>query len=239
MLPRTLLLLCFLFTLPLQAGANKLLMPGDVIKGHVKEEEKCELCHKKFDKKAQSQLCRDCHKEIGKDVADKTGHHGRIDSAKECKACHSEHKGREFKAAAFEHDKFDHKLTDFELKGKHVVGDKIKCDSCHKPGVKFRDAPKVCVSCHQKDDEKAHKGNFGKKCETCHVDKGWPEILFDHTKNTKFRLLGKHQSPPLKCVACHKGDLYKDKLQMTCVSCHKKDDDKAHKGKLGPKWCIA
>ena len=235
MLSRPLLLLCFLFALPLQASANKLLMPGDVIKEHVKEEEKCELCHKKFDKKAQNRLCMDCHKEIGKDVAEKAGYHGRIDLEKDCKACHSEHKGREFKAAVFDQVKFDHKLTDFELKGKHAVGDKIKCDSCHKPGVKFRDAPKVCVSCHQKDGEKAHKGNFGKKCETCHVDKGWKEILFDHTKNTKFRLLDKHQSPPLKCVACHKGDLYKDKLQMTCVSCHKKDDAKAHKGKLGPK----
>jgi len=235
MLLRTIVLACIVFTLPMQASANKLLMPGDVIKGHVKEEANCELCHKKFDKKAQNRLCMDCHKDIGKDVAEKAGHHGHIDLEKECKECHGEHKGRDFKAAAFDHDKFDHKLTDFELKGKHVVGDKIKCDSCHKPGSKFRDAPKVCVSCHQKDDDKAHKGNFGKKCETCHVDKGWKEILFDHTRNTKFPLLGKHQSPPLKCVACHKGDLYKDKLQMTCVSCHKKDDAKAHNGKLGPK----
>jgi len=235
---RILTLAFFLFVLPMQANANKLLMPGDVIKGHAKEEEKCELCHKKFDKQAQSRLCMDCHKDVGKDVADKTGYHGRIDSSKECKECHSEHKGRDFKAAAFDHDKFDHKLTDFELKGGHFANKdnvRVKCESCHKAGAKFRDAPKICVSCHQKDDDKAHKGNFGKKCETCHVEKGWKEILFDHAKNTKFPLLGKHQSPPLKCVACHKGDLYKDKLKTTCISCHKKEDDKAHKGNFGAK----
>ncbi|MEQ1914987.1 MAG: cytochrome C, partial [Sideroxydans sp.] len=131
---RAALLLCALFVLPLNAQANKLLMPGDVISGHAKEEEKCEVCHKKFDKKAQSQMCMDCHKDVGKDVSDKKGHHGRIDTTKECKECHAEHKGRDFKAAEFDHKKFDHKLTDFELKGGHVVGEKVKCDSCHKAG---------------------------------------------------------------------------------------------------------
>jgi hypothetical protein len=231
---RILTLVLFLFALPMQANANKLLMPGDVIKGHAKEEEKCDLCHKKFDKKAQNRLCMDCHKDVGKDVAEKTGYHGRIDAEKECKECHAEHKGRDFKAAEFDHDKFDHKLTDFELKGGHVVDkNKVKCESCHKAGAKFREAPKICHSCHQKDDEKAHKGNFGKKCETCHVEKDWKEIVFDHGKNTKYPLLGKHKQA--KCSACHKGDLYKDKLKTTCVSCHQKDDEKAHKGNFGAK----
>ncbi len=368
MVLRTLTLILFLFALPLQAHANKLLMPGDVIKGHAKDEEKCELCHKKFDKKAQNRLCMDCHKDVGKDVAEKKGYHGRLDAEKECKECHSEHKGRDFKAAEFDHAKFDHKQTDFELKGGHLAP-KVKCDSCHKPGLKFREAPQLCYSCHKKDDkhkgglgqdcgkchiekdwkttefdhdktkfklrgkhvdvkcvkchidnkfkdtpmacvschqkdddkahkgklgkkceschtdkdwkqtkfdhdktsfpllgkhvdvkcdkchidkkykgtpkkcnechkkddDKAHKGKFGAKCETCHVEKDWKEIKFDHNKQTKFDLVGKHKSPPLKCTACHKGDLYKDKLQMACVSCHKKDDDKAHKGNFGVK----
>ena len=77
---RMLALASFLFALPLQAQANKLLMPGEVIKSHAKDEENCEKCHKKFDKNAQSQLCADCHKEIGKDIAEKTGYHGRLDA---------------------------------------------------------------------------------------------------------------------------------------------------------------
>ena len=231
MLLRTLALIFFLFALPMQANANKLLMPGDVIKGHAKEEEKCELCHKKFDKKAQNRLCMDCHKDVGKDVAEKKGHHGRIDLEKECKECHAEHKGRDFKAAEFDHKKFDHKLTDFELKGGHVVGDKVKCDSCHKAGKKFREAPTLCHTCHEKDDDKAHKGKLGKDCAKCHSDKNWKSTSFDHDK-TEFKLLGKHQE--VKCDKCHIDKKYKG-TPKKCNECHKKDDDKAHKGNFGPK----
>jgi len=220
----------FMFALPMQAQANKLLMPGDVIKGHAKEEENCEKCHKKFDKGAQTRLCMDCHKEVGKDVKDKTGYHGRMEQGKECKECHTEHKGREAKVAEFDHEKFDHALTDYPLKGKHS-DPKVKCQDCHKAEKKFSEAPILCNDCHKKDDK--HKGNFGPKCQDCHVEKGWKEILFDHDKKTKYPLIGKHKEA--KCGSCHKGDLFKDKLQMTCVSCHKKEDDKAHKGKFGPK----
>ncbi|GAB5606009.1 cytochrome C [Sideroxyarcus sp. TK5] len=232
MLLRTLVLTLFLFALPMQANANKLLMPGDVIKGHAKEEEKCELCHKKFDKKAQNRLCMDCHKDVGKDVAEKKGYHGRIDLEKDCKECHAEHKGRDFKAAEFDHDKFDHKLTDFELKGGHLVNqkqEKVKCESCHKPGTKFREAPQLCYTCHKKDDK--HKGGLGQDCAKCHVDKDWKTTNFDHGK-TKFKLEGKHVD--VKCLKCHVDHKYKD-TPMACVACHKKDDDKAHKGKLGKK----
>jgi hypothetical protein len=227
---RTLTLACFLFALPLSAQANKLLMPGDVIEGHAKEEEKCEVCHKKFDKKAQSQLCMDCHKEVGKDVTEKKGHHGRIDTTKECKECHDEHKGRDFKAATFDQKLFDHKLTDFVLKGGHL-GEKVKCESCHKAGKKFREAPSLCHTCHEKDDEKAHKGKLGKDCAKCHTDKDWKSTSFEHDK-TEFKLVGKHIE--VKCLKCHIDHKYKD-IPKTCVGCHKKDDDKAHKGKLGPK----
>jgi protein-arginine kinase activator protein McsA len=80
---RTLALASLLFALPLQAHANKLLMPGDVIKGHAKDEENCDKCHKKFDKLAQSRLCADCHKDVGKDIAEKKGFHGRLTEEKE------------------------------------------------------------------------------------------------------------------------------------------------------------
>lgn len=215
-----------LFAVPMQGQANKLLMPGDVIQGHAKEEEFCEKCHKKFDKGAQSNMCKDCHKEVGKDVAEKKGYHGRMEQGKECKECHAEHKGRDFKAAAFEQKKFDHKLTDFQLKGAHI-GEKIKCDSCHKAGVKFRDAPSVCYGCHKKDDK--HKGGLGTDCAKCHIDKDWKTTDFDHSK-TKFPLLGKHID--VKCDKCHINGKYKD-TPKACVACHKKDDEKAHKGKLG------
>jgi len=227
---RMLALASLLFVYPMQAQANILLMPGEVIKGHAKEEETCEKCHKKFDKGAQPRLCMDCHKDIGKDVSGKRGYHGRLDAGKECRECHTEHKGRDAKIAGFDHGKFDHLLTDYPLKGAHL-SEKVKCTGCHKAAKKYSEAPAICNECHKKDDK--HKGNFGAKCESCHIEKDWKEILFDHDKKTKYSLLGKHKEA--KCASCHKGDLLKDKLKTTCVSCHKKDDDKAHKGNFGAK----
>jgi len=226
---RSLAVASLLFALlPMQAQANKLLMPGEVIQGHAKDEEACEKCHKKFDKKAQSGMCMDCHKDVGKDVNAKRGYHGRLDAAKECKECHAEHKGRDFKAAEFDHKKFDHIQTDFPLKGAHLK-EKVKCTDCHKEGKKFREAPSYCNDCHKKDDK--HKGGLGTDCGKCHTDKDWKTTAFDHDK-TKFKLLGKHND--VKCDKCHIDGKYKD-TPMQCVSCHKKDDDKAHKGKLGKK----
>ena len=145
-------------------------MPGEVIKGHAKEEENCEKCHKKFDKAAQSGLCADCHKEIGKDLAEKKGYHGRLDAGKECKECHTDHKGRDAKIAEFDHAKFDHNQTDYPLKGGHLK-EKVKCTDCHKADKKYRDAPSYCNECHKKDDK--HKGGLGTDCAKCHVEKDW------------------------------------------------------------------
>lgn len=223
---RILALASLLFALPFQAQANKLLMPGEVIKSHAKEEENCEKCHKKFDKAAQSQLCADCHKDVGKDLKEKRGFHGRLDADKECKECHTDHKGRDAKVAEFDHAKFDHTKTDYPLKGAHL-NEKVKCADCHKPGKKFREAPAYCNDCHKKDDK--HKGGLGTDCAKCHVEKDWKTTAFDHNK-TKFKLLGKHEE--VKCAKCHIDNKFKD-TPMLCNSCHKKDDK--HKGKLGPK----
>jgi hypothetical protein len=289
---------CLFLVCATHAGADSigdLLLPGDVIKGHAKIEKECDKCHKKFDKAAQSGLCKDCHKEIRKDFDEKTGFHGRMKEEKECKECHTDHKGRGTKIVLLDEKKLDHNAeTDFPLKGGHL-NEKVKCKSCHLPEKKFREAPSTCISCHKKNDkhkgglgtdcakchtekdwkstefdhdktdfrlvdkhvdvkckschinnkfkdtpkdcfschkkDDKHKGKFGPKCETCHVEKSWKEILFDHDKKTKYSLLFKHREA--KCVSCHKGDLYKDKLKMDCNSCHEKDDK--HKGKFGPK----
>lgn len=211
---------------PMQAQANRLLMPGDVIQGHAKEEDNCEKCHKKFDKAAQSGLCADCHKEVGKDIAEKRGYHGRQGAGKECRECHTEHKGRGAKIAEFDRSRFDHTQTDYPLKGKHAEP-KVKCADCHKPGKKYRDAPSYCNECHRKDDK--HKGGLGTDCAKCHVEKDWKTTAFDHDK-TKFKLLGKHVD--VKCAKCHADNKFKD-TPMQCNACHRKDD--RHKGKLGPK----
>jgi len=110
----------------------------------------------------------------------------------------------------------------------------VKCKDCHSD-PKFKGAPLQCVACHRKDDDKkGHKGKFGVKCETCHTDRDWKSMRFDHDRDTKYLLKGKHRTA--KCETCHTGFLYKDKTPTLCVACHRKDDDKkGHKGKFGEK----
>ncbi len=275
------------------------LMPGKVIEGHADLESDCKKCHVRFKKAEQSTLCLDCHKDVARDVTQRQGYHGRI-KKQECRECHTDHKGRTMNIAPLDEKTFDHRLTDFMLKGGHA-GPKVACRDCHKPKAKFRDAPSDCYACHKKDDthkgslgtkcadchgeadwkkthfdhsktrfpltgkhvdvackdchsdpkfkgaprtcvgchkkdddKKGHKGKFGAKCETCHTDKDWKIILFNHDRDTKYPLRGKHKLA--ECVSCHTGYLYKEKLKTACIACHKTDDDKkGHKGKFGQK----
>jgi hypothetical protein len=177
---------------------------------------KCDGCHKGdlYKDKLKSE-CIACHKKDDK-------HKG--SEGDKCEKCHSE---RGWKVT---HD-FDHDKTKFPLRGMHA-DQKVKCDDCHKTKV-YTEVPKTCYGCHQKDDDDpkkhAHHGRYGQKCDTCHTDKDWKTLKFDHDRDTKYPLRGKHRTT--KCDDCHKGDLYKDKLQSTCIVCHKKDDK--HKGKEG------
>jgi hypothetical protein len=201
------------------------LMPGQVIEGHAKWEEDCTKCHKRFDKGAQTQLCQDCHKEVRADIAQKQGFHGRLKEQRECKECHTEHKGRSEHIAPINEQTFDHLKTDFALRGAHANSKKVECKSCHKPKAKFREAPSTCYACHKKDDK--HKGKAGESCTDCHTDNQWKEIRFDHSK-TRYPLRGMHGE--VACKECHADDRYKN-TPIDCYSCHKKDDK--HKGQEG------
>ena len=177
---------------------------------HLNAKVQCKDCHPpKAKYREAASTCNGCHKKDDK-------HKGGL--GQDCAKCHSE---KNWKTANFDHDK-----TSYRLLGKHAD---VKCVSCH-IGEKFKNTPKQCSACHKKDDK--HKGKFGAKCETCHVERDWKGITFDHDKRTRYPLLGKHR-PPAKCTGCHKGDLYGEKLETTCNSCHQKDDK--HKGSLGSK----
>lgn len=198
------------------------LMPGKVIKGHAKLEAECKNCHVRFNKAAQTRLCLDCHKDAAQDVQGRRGHHGRI-TEKECRVCHTDHKGRDANIAPLDESSFDHRLTDFELKGAHASA--VACRECHKPSELYRDAPSDCNACHRKDDK--HKGSLGKACADCHLEKNWKETRFDHSK-TRFALTGKHVD--VACQKCHTDPDFK-RTPTTCVACHKKDDK--HKARFG------
>ncbi|PZO19010.1 MAG: cytochrome C [Burkholderiales bacterium] len=209
-------------------GIESILAPGKVIQGHAKLEDDCKQCHVKFDRKAQDGLCMACHKDVGADVRARTGFHGRSKS-QACSTCHTDHKGRAARIVELDQKTFDHNVTDYRLKGKH---DKVVCTDCHQAGKKYSEAPMQCNACHKKDD--THKGALGAQCADCHAETGWKDTRFDHEKDARFALSGKHADA--KCTACHKNNVYKD-TPKTCIGCHRKDDDsaKGHKGQFGEK----
>jgi len=198
------------------------IMPGKVTRAHVKQESDCRQCHVPFDRGAQPRLCLDCHKPVARDVQGKTGFHGRLEQ-RECRSCHTEHKGRDADIVKLNAKTFDHSKTDFALKGKHRDA---KCATCHKTSTRHAEAPSACVECHRKDDK--HKETLGTKCESCHTESGWKPSTFDHAK-TRFVLLQKHEKA--KCSACHTDLQHLANTSRECVSCHRKDDK--HKGTEG------
>jgi hypothetical protein len=204
---------------------ESVLAPGPVIEGHAKAEGDCRKCHLPFKREAQDGLCLECHKETAADIRRHQGLHGR-QKAQPCRACHTEHKGRDAKIAPLDERRFDHAATDFALRGAHA-GPALQCRSCHLPGKKFRQAPGRCVDCHAKKD--VHKGRLGIACADCHTESDWKAPLFDHAK-TRFPLRARHEL--VKCVSCHKNDRFKQ-TPVTCIGCHRADDK--HKARYGEK----
>jgi hypothetical protein len=203
-----------------------LVMPGPVAAAHQKIEGECAKCHAGFGKASQKALCVSCHEKIGADIKAGAGYHGRDRNAssRECKVCHSEHKGRNFDIVGLNRENFDHGLTDFKLSGAHL---NAACSTCHVGGKKMREAPSDCFSCHQKED--VHKGSMGKNCASCHSPVAWRTSAFDHSK-TKFPLTGAHANT--QCSACHPSANYKN-TPTNCASCHGLQD--IHHGTYGAK----
>ena len=207
------------------ASVETLLMPGKVIGAHEKWEKDCSQCHDRSDVHRQTALCLGCHKGIAADVGQHRGYHGRMPNAgtSECRACHTEHKGRNADIVHFSRAQFDHHLTDFPLDGAHSA---LDCSRCHKKNESWRKAPAACVDCHKADD--AHHGQLKRGCGECHDTTSWAGGKFDHDK-TEFRLTGAHRG--LACDACHVGGRYRD-TPKTCFGCHATDDE--HRGSRGP-----
>lgn len=134
-----------------------------------------------------------------------------------CASCHNP---RAWKQVSFDHDR----MTRFPLKGAHRGA---ACKACHVQPPKVVKPPVTCFACHKADD--VHKGGNGEDCAACHVESAWKKVDFDHSRMTRFALLGKHAR--LACAACHTRPPRELKLAMECGSCHARDD--VHAAKLG------
>jgi hypothetical protein len=209
----------------LAASIETLIMPGKLTSAHAKYEGQCSQCHDRANRDRQAALCMNCHKDVAADVRAHAGFHGRlpaIDSA-QCKACHTEHIGRDADIVRLTRPTFDHSKTDFALAGAHAA---VDCSACHRPGRKFRETPSGCVDCHKSADP--HGGKLGPSCGSCHDTSTWAKARFDHDR-TKFVLRDAHRS--VTCAACHAGNRYAG-TPTACASCHSPDD--VHRGARGP-----
>jgi len=206
------------------ATLEKLMMPGPVIEDHARVEDQCTSCHTRGSKPDENTRCLKCHERIDKDRRNVQGYHGRSVSARknECRACHTEHIGRDADIIGLNRQTFNHNETDFALRGEHR--NQI-CTTCHKPRKAYHEANRNCYSCHRDDD--THRGKLGNRCGTCHTEKRWKQVTFNHNK-TDYPLKGKHRKA--ECNACHINERYK-KTPDDCFSCHSVND--RHNGAQG------
>lgn len=220
--------------------------PGDLSTPHANLEgiSNCTKCHS-VGNKVSKDLCLDCHKEVNARIVAKKGYHASAEvTGKECFTCHNDHHGRNFKLIRLDKEKFDHLLTGFELKGKHLRQDckDCSCKGCHKPAnikdpeirkkaATYLGLTQECTSCH--DDY--HQGKMASNCTNCHgFDSFKGASGFDHN-TSKFPLVGQHKK--VACEKCHKPEIVNGKSTKTfkglafsnCVSCHKD----IHQNKFG------
>jgi hypothetical protein len=210
-----------------QNAFERLIMPGKLSEPHAKLEQDCGKCHQPFSQQGQNALCASCHKDVARDLAEKIGFHGKRPeiASKDCRFCHTEHKGREADIVRFDRASFDHETTNFKLEGRHARTD---CGGCHLPGKKFREAKSDCVDCHKAASP--HREQLGERCQDCHATTGWVQVKsYDHAK-TKFPLTGSHQD--VTCKSCHAGERWRG-VAVECVSCHLQQD--VHKTRNGAK----
>jgi hypothetical protein len=171
----------------------------------------CERCHGQGtgDK---AWACTTCHEDIGAEVSERKGFHGKIASdPRNCAACHLEHHGPGFPlvgpqsfalAGVPERDRYDHAGLAFHLSGRHAS---LSCRECHKQadatllpeGTKrFLGLAEACAGCH----EDVHGGKLP-DCATCHGQEHPFAKVANFTHTASFPLTGAHAAPG--CLDCH------------------------------------
>ncbi|MBI2374621.1 MAG: hypothetical protein HYV07_11555 [Deltaproteobacteria bacterium] len=187
---------------------------------------KCEKCHDQSSKKTglpiylgASAECTSCHK---------NPHTFSDVRLNDCLVCHT-YSNREVKNLGA--TKFDHDKTKFPLDGNHV---KVECKSCHEKTDKFTVSDRDfsdCKGCHE-DSHKSVISKGKRKCFGCHATKTkFALTKFDHDKETKFPIRGKHEKN--HCKDCHKLGSEPVAPETRCISCHKD----FHEGRFAKNTC--
>ena len=119
----------------------------------------CKSCHITARYRDASRDCFGCHKKDDKH---------KLKFGERCESCHNT---RAWPLWDYDHEK----RANYKLDGAHR---KAACEACHtREAPKGRDAAPLastCVSCHRRED--VHDGQFGVRCEQCHVVTDWKQI---------------------------------------------------------------
>lgn len=222
---------------------SKRVSPGALSAAHAQDpaidEHTCETCHggDTNDRGEMAAACGKCHEDIRFEIANKRGLHGHLPSgAEHCGTCHSEHHGPKFpmvsapsfmKAGIQDVANFDHAGLDYELTGKHLALDCMKCHEnsdvalLEKGKQRFTGKSQRCESCH-KDP---HEGRLP-DCKHCHgEERPFTEApLYKHTD--QFPLTGAHSG--VTCVKCH------EKIGPSSIE---SDDEARRKGSMQVRDC--
>jgi hypothetical protein len=182
----------FLFFLNEPVSFAQLVSPGQLSKAHEKLAgiKNCTKCHT-LGKGITDAACKECHKKLIERIKAQKGLHARVSK---CIRCHPEHRGSDADIKSFDKNKFDHKLTGYELRDRHKVP---SCNKCHKANT-YQGLSQACLGCHVD----VHKKTVHEDCLQCHEFREWKTVQFDHNKSAKFTLTGKHTET--KCDGCHR-----------------------------------
>ena len=214
---------------------------------------RCDACHGPWGKEKavfkgmKFERCTDCHLDA---------HLGQLAvslPAAPTRTCDRCHAVEGFTPVLFERE--DHDKLAYRLEGAHRA---VACVACHpkdarleakvpaavrerytrqgrplKPSLALLKIPRAtdCRTCHRDP----HGGQFKARtdaegCTACHGLESFKKVRFDHGKDSRFPLAGKHAKAA--CASCHKpgdGGLVRYKpLAVTCAGCHAD----AHAGQL-------
>ncbi len=179
----------------------------------------CFTCHKKSDEWQFSSLgmrCVNCHTNIHKGLIDE-----KYMPEERCDKCHT--------SLNWNKINFDHGITKFELKGKHL---EQSCRDCHfaksldnKIVQRFNSFTGKCEECHNDIHQKQFSENGEVLCSSCHGFENWKAEKFNHSL-TRFKLEGGHLN--VDCKKCHLVNntatipyiQYKN-TDTKCISCHR------------------
>lgn len=178
----------------------------------------CFSCHKTSDEwkfRFQDKKCIACHENIHKNFIDP-----KYVPDGQCDKCHN--------VSGWNAVTFDHRITNFELLGKHA---EKSCRDCHfKKGEDtklvqvFSELKPDCETCHTDVHQKQFSANGLTDCTKCHGFENWKAERFNHNQ-TRFKLDGGHQG--VDCKKCHHQNnsatipfiQYKN-TDTQCKSCH-------------------